>query len=229
MSALDTEGSLLSLYRANAYGLAARTLSGPEGALNKALYQEWAVALREVPSLAGLAPAVEAILASLDGTTPRAVTHEHTELFLKAGAAPYEGSYLPSTRATQELADVSGFFLAFGVQARGERADHLVAELELLALLCLKESVARANGEEEHAALCRDAQAKFLADHLGRWVPLYAERVRERARLPLYPAVVDVVRRLVAIDAEGLGIRPEQIQEVPKDEPKDVPACGVAG
>jgi TorA maturation chaperone TorD len=71
-----------------------------------------------------------------------------------------------------ELADIAGFYRAFGVEITPgtERPDHIAVELEFMHLLAVKEVVAAGREDGgEHARICRDARATFFRDHLGRW------------------------------------------------------------
>lgn len=79
------------------------------------------------------------------------------------------------------LADVSGFYRAFGLdRADGaERPDHLSAEFEFLSFLAMKESYARENGKEDSADVCRDAERLFLSEHTGRFAPGIFKRMIE--------------------------------------------------
>ncbi|MBI2265853.1 MAG: molecular chaperone TorD family protein, partial [Armatimonadetes bacterium] len=83
-------------------------------------------------------------------------------------------------REAQELADISGFYRAFGLAAEGEASeigDHIAVELEFLGLAAYREGQALSEGLLENAGICREAQARFLADHLGRWAPAFFSKL----------------------------------------------------
>ncbi len=126
--------------------------------------------------------------------------------------APLETSLVPRTPQegmvrTFEMADVAGFYRAFGVEMKPgtERPDHVAAELEFMHLLALKEVLAlREEGEGERADVCRDAARSFLRDHLGRFAPRLRERLEEVAVDPIYAAAGRILERFVAADAERM-------------------------
>jgi TorA maturation chaperone TorD len=94
----------------------------------------------------------------------------------------YELSWLKAGdfAAEQELADIGGFYRAFGVclaTSARERVDHVSIELEFLAYLAHLEAEADGEGREELADVAREAQRSFLRDHLGRWAPIFFERM----------------------------------------------------
>ena len=106
---------------------------------------------------------------------------------------------------TFEMADVAGFYKAFGVEveADGERADHIAAELEFMNLLAVKESIAlQEEGEGEHAQICRDASRSFLRDHLMRWAPRLGELLAAEEHDPIYRIVGRLLGGFVTFDAE---------------------------
>ena len=110
---------------------------------------------------------------------------------------------------TYELADVAGFYRAFGVEVvpGSERPDHIAAELEFMQLLAVKEAVAmEAEEGGEHTAVCRDAARAFLRDHLGRWVPRFVQKLEEEAADPLYASAGRLLDRFVAFDSAQLGV-----------------------
>ncbi len=131
--------------------------------------------------------------------------------FGAAGSLCYETEYgLPHEfRQSQELADISGFYRAFGFVNGGpvrERPDHLAVELEFMQALALKEAHARLNGLPEYAELCVDAQAKFLGDHLGTWIGLFAQSLALNAGDGPYLPLAEFAAAFVRADAARLGV-----------------------
>lgn len=159
------------------------------------------------------AAALEKRLAELQGV--------HNALFATTLAAPAsETAYEldKSVRRAVELADVEGFYRAFGVRiAEPVEPDGLVAELEFLGMLAHKGLHARLAGETEGAEVCDSAYRAFLTDHLGRWYRPFVERLNEATDEPYY---LELARLLVAfLDAEvaRLPARPETLSGRPVD------------
>ncbi|GJM41496.1 MAG: hypothetical protein DHS20C20_17780 [Ardenticatenaceae bacterium] len=163
--------------------------------------------------------------------------HRHT--FGTAGSMGYETEYgLPHEyRQSQEMADIAGFYRAFGFNLGGmvrERPDHVAVELEFMHILALKEAYALETGIPEHGEICVDAQGKFLQDHLGRWVNLFAQSVAHNAPDSPYVALAQFAADFVAADAERLGVtldQPElsEVQHTPFDADFSCADCAVAG
>jgi TorA maturation chaperone TorD len=130
---------------------------------------------------------------------------------------PYETEYHanaePFFRA-QQLADVAGFYRAFGLApSRGspERPDHLALELEFTAFLLLKKRLAaRAadgdNGSADRVQVCADAEAAFFRDHLAWWVPSFATGLRRKAGDGPYAALGRVLAALMPIERLRYGV-----------------------
>jgi TorA maturation chaperone TorD len=165
---------------------------------------------------------------------------EHERLFGgRGGGVPArETSYADARRiAPTDLADVAGFLEAFGVSAAGAPPDHVGTELELASLLLLKEAYARAEGWPDRAELARRAYEQLLAAHLARWLPRFAERVREAAPGSFYAAVAEALALLVGEEAARVGVPaagdcPPHASASADDEPFDCAgACpqGAAG
>jgi TorA maturation chaperone TorD len=166
-----------------------------------------------------LAPLVAAL------REPRAsLVEDHTRVFglvVSQHCPPYEVQYCPQTFSvyrSQRMADIAGFYRAFGVTTgrdAPERVDHVACELEFLAWLVAKERHARARAGEvwaERVAVCRDAQRDFVAEHLSWWVPAFAAALGERARTleppaPLHSALARALAPLVAVERAVLGVR----------------------
>ncbi len=131
---------------------------------------------------------------------------EYLRVFERGAVPPYEASHSGSAPQplggpnVQTIADVAGFYRAFGFEARGERPDHLSAQLEFLALVCVLEAHAHLAGLREEADVCARARQTFLKDHLS-WVGNLAERVRQTTPRPALHHLVGLVCQLVRAEA----------------------------
>ncbi|MGE0600518.1 MAG: molecular chaperone [Dehalococcoidia bacterium] len=97
----------------------------------------------------------------------------------------YESAYFggePQAQ-TQRMADIAGFYRAFGVDATegGYRPDDLSVELDFMAFLCRKQAYAEDHLGAPRAGQARKAQRLFLGEHIGRWAPVFAESFASRA------------------------------------------------
>ncbi len=103
---------------------------------------------------------------------------EYVSLFEADPKAPIrETSYeLDKTgRRVIEMADLLGFYTAFGVEPReGTEPDHLSAELEFMSLLLQKEYHLNLSGNKEGARIVSGATEEFLKNHLGRWYEIFS-------------------------------------------------------
>lgn len=166
--------------------------------------------LRQIPAL-GLDP----------DTGLEALRQEHTWLFtptVAGGLPPYETEYGKAEifRKTQMLADIAGFYRAFGLdiaESAHERVDFISAELEFMSWLACKEERAKEKGDQDNAGLCREAQAKFLRDHLGRWTGYFGETVSGQSRLPFYRGLGNWLVRFMAAECRRLDVSPETVME----------------
>lgn len=152
---------------------------------------------------------------------------------------PFETEYGSggSFRQPQELADIAGFYLAFGLRpAAGadERADHVACECAFMDFLARKEAYVLASGAEpdgigaaeaeEMHDVVRAAAAAFLRDHLGRFGMAFATRLAREAEGDLFGALGGVLARLLALECERLSVpagpptlqvRPPAVDDVP--------------
>ena len=82
---------------------------------------------------------------------------------------PLERKLVPGVAIGPTLADIAGFYAAFGMQlAKDIPMDHLAVEMEFMAHLALREAYAVLQGNEDMFETVVDAQRKFLRDHLSR-------------------------------------------------------------
>jgi DMSO reductase family type II enzyme chaperone len=211
--------------RSLAYGLLAQALRYPDAALFDALRGGgWArELLEEAPFLTGVQRTMDALparLAELQG--------QHTALFSSGSLCSHQESDFTGGNTFQKadiMADVAGFYAAFGVRVSAtqrELPDFLGAELEFLHLASWKEAEAMRRGRRARAALCREVQEKFLAEHLGRWIPLYRDRLAASPAGPFYVALAGLVADF--INAQGVTAAPI-LPVLPATAPEPAAAC----
>lgn len=183
--------------------------------------------------LSTLVPGLDAVLPP-PPADPKAELRRVFGHNLSPDCPPYETHYdkIGVFRQTQQMADLAGFYRAFGVEAAGgdRRPDHLPVELEFAGLLCLKEAAALGKGAADKAELCRSARARFLSEHLGRWIHAFAEAVERKAPGSYYAALARYSAAAVSRDAQSLGAVPRERAAGPfLDEEGDVCSSCIGG
>jgi nitrate reductase assembly molybdenum cofactor insertion protein NarJ len=136
---------------------------------------------------------------------------EHRRVFGLTGSLCYETEIgLPHEfRQSQEMADIAGFYRAFGFTTGGpvrERTDHIAAELEFMHLLALKEACALEAGIAEHREVSLEAQRSFLHEHLGSWAGLFADALEKMTGKGIYSDLARFTAAFIHADAARLGI-----------------------
>jgi DMSO reductase family type II enzyme chaperone len=108
------------------------------------------------------------------------------------------------------LADLAAFYRAFGLEIAedaDERQDHICLELEFMCVLAAKEAYALEYQLDSDAlSLCRDAQKRFLREHLGRWTPAFTRRLARMAADSPLAALANFTRVVVEADCCLFGI-----------------------
>jgi TorA maturation chaperone TorD len=135
---------------------------------------------------------------------------------------PYETEFQPVEEPffrSQQMADVAGFYRAFGLEPTGksrERPDHLALELEFAAYLLMRKRTAVREAADiamaaEYAAVCQAARATFLREHLCWWTPSFALALRRKAERGFYAALGTVLGALLPIERQRLQVPPPRI------------------
>lgn len=93
-------------------------------------------------------------------------------IFGPGGPAPgREVSYREWAQPGYLLSELSSYYEAFAYQPaqsmKAEAPDHISVEIGFIAYLKLKEAYARANFDDEHANVTREAAQQFLKEHLA--------------------------------------------------------------
>jgi DMSO reductase family type II enzyme chaperone len=153
---------------------------------------------------------------------------------------PYETEYGQAHIFQQSgsLADIAGFYRAFGLELApdlNDRLDHVSVELEFMQFLCVKEAYALGRGHApEKLALCCEAQAKFLGEHLGRWAFGFVEKLRKKAGNSLHGRMAEMLATFLTEEMRAMELEPgavaeAQFQQPLIDETADCEACPLAG
>lgn len=106
------------------------------------------------------------------------------------------------------LADIMGFYNAFGVEPQGDRPDALCCELEFMHYLIVKRQ--RLSGRppcaetNEKAAVCRDAERKFFTEHLAPTARSIAAGILKAPPHPFYTEAVEALSAFIDHEQEQL-------------------------
>lgn len=133
------------------------------------------------------------------------------------------------------LADLAAFYRAFGLEISAggaERHDHLCIELEFMCVLSAKEAFAlKHHLDSALLAQGRDAQKKFLREHLGRWTPAFTRRLESGTNNATLRSLAEFTRTVIESECMRFGVNPgsEELLLRPVDESGDrmCDSCGL--
>jgi len=100
-----------------------------------------------------------------------------------------------ASRKAVELADIEGFYRAFGVEVKPPyEPDSLVAELEFMAYLLRKKLYFHEAENSEALEIVEKAMTAFLRDHLGRWYRIFTDILKEQTEEQYYKLIGELLR-----------------------------------
>lgn len=212
-----------ALARSALYQLLSQALAYPSQEAVAALRQEDLPRAQEAAPLltAEVAPLLAALGECLRSVDAAQLQAEHCRVFshvISLDCPPCEAFYTARHvfQETQELSDIGGFFRAFGLEvADKERLDHISVELEFMHFLTYKEAYALTYHGPARARVCREAQQKFLQDHLGRWAPRFAQRLGRKAGQGYFGCLASLTDAFIAAECSFLRTRPEDVSISP--------------
>jgi TorA maturation chaperone TorD len=153
---------------------------------------------------------IDALLTALASATPEVLVVDYADLFLagKNGwGAPSESSYLEGLLYGNATMDVIERYAQFGFVKEPsftEPCDHIALECAFMAALGMELAAHASSGNRGELKRLVDAQSNFLQFHMARWVPGWAEKVKETAGTDFYKAVADLACSLIAADRDLL-------------------------
>jgi TorA maturation chaperone TorD len=161
-------------------------------------------------------------------------------LLVSSNCPPYETEYINSKYAFQRsngLADISGFYQAFGLTTSDqhpERPDHIALELEFMAtLLALERQAADepSRRQADRQQVCRDAQFRFLQQHLAWWIPAFARLLGKQNSRGFYDAAGVFLTAMIPAERAILGLPPASQPVMPStmERPEECEGCQLAG
>ncbi len=144
-----------------------------------------------------------------------ALQEEYLRLFSPGGPVSlHETAYGDGRRIAgraAELADIAGFYAAFGLELKEgdpDLPDHIACELEFYSLLLVKEAYARTRRLAIKHGVVHRAAKSFLEGHLGRWVGCLERSLREAGAALPYRLLGVAVTRLVQAERRRLRAQP---------------------
>ena len=147
------------------------------------------------------------------------IQNENVDIFghtLSKQTAPYALEHLKSTDVffrTQKLADLNGFYQAFGMEVECvERADHIATQTEFLSYLILKELVAIKKNLEEEIEICQKAFIDFHQEHFFDWAKMFSENLIEKVEGEFYPAAGKFLWGLICKEKSNLHSAKESLR-----------------
>jgi TorA maturation chaperone TorD len=161
-------------------------------------------------------------------------------LLVSSACPPYETEYVDSKFAFQRsnaLADVSGFYHAFGLTTSDrhpDRPDHVVLELEFMAQLLGLERDAADDDADRRAAqrqVCREAQAHFFREHIAWWMPVFARLLGREEPQGFYAAAGVFLAALISAERAMLQLPPApgSVRPSVSDAQELCDGCQIAG
>ena len=133
------------------------------------------------------------------------------------------------------LSDLGAFFAAFGLEVTpdaAERIDHISIELEFMSVLAAKEAHAIEHQfDEDTIGVFRDAQKKFLREHLGRWSLAFARRLARMADGTALATVARLLGEFIKLECARFNVPPgsEDLLLRPVDDSAErlCDSCGI--
>jgi TorA maturation chaperone TorD len=201
------------LARGALFTLLARGFSYPEPGCRAAFLRDLAkvTAARREPSL-------EPVRRAWINADEAALAAEYGRLFMRNTPCPlHETAYGDARRMAgraAELADINGFYAAFGLklsESDPDLPDHLATELEFYGLLLVKQAYAQCRRRAADLRVTERAAQRFMEQHLGRWGVALAGALAVNGAAAPFRTLVAAVQAAIGAECKALRFRPAVI------------------
>lgn len=162
---------------------------------------------KRMTAYSGTLEAIESLLELFPIKDRKKAESEMVRLFVNARggipAPPYASWYIDGKLLGPTTEWVAEQYREQGLDASGadEPVDFVTTEFEFMEYLCRHELAARQTAD--HAALEQvlPAEARFVGEHLTRWLPGFARAIRKGEPIPLFARLARVLE--VFVEEEG--------------------------
>ncbi len=141
---------------------------------------------------------------------PEALRLEYDRLFRSSEVWLYGSEHTAENefQRAQNLADINGFYRAFGLEPDKDRPDALSCELEFMHYLIFKKLHALKDknkpGNRAKASTCLGAEKKFFSEHLYPAAKSIARKITSQAKDGFYLAASQELLKFLEAEEEGL-------------------------
>lgn len=127
----------------------------------------------------------------------------------RVACPPCEGSYLKAERGAV-IGDITSFYRAFELQASAGQGppDAIKMELGFMSFACLKQAKAQHEELKGELKTIQKAQARFLNDHLGRWIPSFTRQLQSQTDNPFYETLASLLSLWIHEECCLLDVQP---------------------
>ena len=224
---MPTEDRLRQIGARDGFPILAAALEHLDGRTGRPLIASAAAGLRAM-TVPGVGALGDAFVRLFGHTTRGLVCACETEY------GPDTGFHQP-----QQLADIAGYYLAFGLQpvvASDTRPDHIACECEFMDFLNRKQAVlladeSRSPDGRDTLEVTAQAERTFLREHLGRFGRAFAARVASEDAHGYFGVLGRVLLALIEAECARVGVAPGPIELVVRPDAADETPmlCGTAG
>ena len=158
-----------------------------------------------------LSSSFQKLMAKLDNSNLAIISNDFVYVFghtLSKQIAPYALEHLKNKDLffqTQKLADLNGFYKAFGLEVESiERADHISTQTEFLSFLLLKQCLAEKDRLSEEKEICEKAFSDFQRDHFLDWVEMFAKNLTAHIDSDFYLLAGEFLSEFLKIEKSQL-------------------------